>query len=44
MKWKLGIALGIAVSGMLVAMRLQSHKAAAEADLWSEATDSVFRS
>lgn len=41
MKWKLIALLGVTVSALLVMMRQHNQKAQAEADLWSEATDSV---
>lgn len=41
MKWKLFALLGAAVSALFLVMHQHNQKAQAEAELWSEATDSV---
>lgn len=41
MKWKLLALVGATVSALYLVMRQHNQKAQAEAELWSEATDSV---
>ena len=42
MKFKMLLAFGAIAGGVAIAMRRHSSRAAAEAELWSEATDPVY--
>jgi hypothetical protein len=41
--WKVAVALGAAVSGVMYAVLRKNRTAAADAELWAEATDPVAR-
>jgi hypothetical protein len=41
--WKVAVALGAAVSGVMYAVLRRSRTAASDAELWAEATDPVVR-
>ncbi len=44
MNWKVAIALGAAISGVMYAVLRKNRNATADAELWAEATDPVARS
>jgi len=39
--WKVAVALGAAIGGVMYAVLRRSRNAAADAELWAEATDPV---
>jgi hypothetical protein len=41
--WKVALALGAAIGGVMYAVLRRSRIAAADAELWAEATDPVTR-
>jgi hypothetical protein len=41
--WKVAIALSAAIGGVMYAVLRRSRNAAADAELWAEATDPVTR-
>ena len=43
MNWKVAVALGAAVGGVMYAVFRRSRNVAADAELWAEATDPVDR-
>ena len=43
MKWKMVLAVGAVAGGALWFVRRKSRRAAAEAELWAEATDPIAR-
>ena len=43
MNWKVAVALGAALSGVVYAVLRRNKSAAADAELWAEATDPVAR-
>ena len=43
MNWKVAVALGAAISGVMYAVLRRNRNAAADAELWAEATDPVTR-
>jgi hypothetical protein len=42
-KWKVALAIGAVAGGALWFVRRKSRRAAADAELWAEATDPVTR-
>jgi hypothetical protein len=42
--WKVAVALGAAIGGVMYAVLRRNRNAAADAELWAEATDPVARS
>ena len=43
MNWKVAVALGAAISGVMYAVLRRNRSASADAELWAEATDPVTR-
>ena len=43
MKWKMVLAVGAVAGGAVWFVRRKSRRAAAEAELWAEATDPIAR-
>ncbi|HLL63999.1 MAG TPA: DLW-39 family protein [Propionibacteriaceae bacterium] len=43
MNWKVAVALGTAIGGVVYAVLRRNKSAAADAELWAEATDPVTR-
>jgi hypothetical protein len=43
-KWKFAVVLGAAIGGVVYAALRRNRSAAADAELWAEATDPVARS
>ena len=43
MNWKVAVALGAAVGGVMYAVLRKSRNAASDAELWAEATDPIVR-
>ena len=44
MNWKVAVALGAAIGSVMYAVLRRNRNAAADAELWAEATDPVARS
>jgi hypothetical protein len=42
--WKVALAVGAAISGVMYAVLRKNRNATADAELWAEATDPVARS
>ena len=43
MNWKVAVALGAALSGVMYAVLRRNRNASADAELWAEATDPIVR-
>ncbi|HZA04448.1 MAG TPA: DLW-39 family protein [Propionibacteriaceae bacterium] len=43
MNWKVAVALGAAIGGVVYAVLRRNRNEAADAELWAEATDPVTR-